>query len=166
MQSIVLIGPMGVGKTTIGKKLSKMVDLPFVDTDQLFTKQHGAISEFFEKHGERAFREIEEDIVANALVQPAVLATGGGVVLSDHTRTLLQEFFVVYLATDGRHMHSRLSGGNRPLLKNGIADWRRIYDSRKSLYEEVATVTVDTSNAQLASILETIQEEYRKHDKH
>lgn len=166
MQSIVLVGPMGVGKTTIGKKLAKALEMPFIDTDHLFVKEYGAIADYFEKYGEPAFREKEEDIVAGALTQTAVIATGGGVVLSDHTRTLLQEFFVVYLSTDGRHMRSRLSGGNRPLLKNGISDWRRIYDSRKSLYEDVATITVDTSNAQLSAILELIQEGHRNYDKH
>jgi shikimate kinase len=63
---------------------------------------------------------------------------------------------VVYLATDGKHMTSRLAGGSRPLLKDGISDWRRIYESRRSLYEQVADLTIDTSRVSLKSIVEEI----------
>ena len=149
---------MGVGKTTIGKKLAKQLGRPFIDTDQLFVKEHGQISEYFEKSGEATFRELEEGFVATALASDAVVATGGGAILSARTRTLLAEAFVVYLATDGRHMASRLSGGGRPLLKNGLQDWRRIYESRKHLYLEVANLEVDTSSLPLAGILEQNKE--------
>jgi shikimate kinase len=158
MPAIVLVGPMGVGKTTIGKKLAKALGLPFIDTDQVFVKEYGAITNFFEQSGETAFRDLEETIVAQAVAQTAVVATGGGAVLSERTRTLLEESFVVYLETDGRHMASRLSGGGRPLLKNGLADWRRIYEGRKALYIEVANLTVDTSNTPLAKIIDQIRE--------
>jgi shikimate kinase len=149
---------MGVGKTTIGKKLAKTLALPFIDTDQVFVKSHGEISAFFEEKGEPLFRDLEETIVAKSIAQEAVVATGGGAVLSQRTRTLLEDAFVVYLSTDGRHMASRLSGGGRPLLKNGLADWRRIYESRKALYVEVANVVVDTSTTTLARIIEQIKE--------
>jgi shikimate kinase len=147
---------MGVGKTTIGKKLAKRLDRVFVDTDQQFVQEHGAIAEFFEKSGEVLFRELEEGYVANALTQDIVVATGGGAVLSSKTRTLLNEAFVVYLATDGRHMASRLSGGGRPLLQNGLKDWRRIYENRKPLYREVADLEIDTSALPLTGIIEEI----------
>ena len=165
MSAIVLVGPMGVGKTTIGKKLAKVLGWQFLDTDQMFTKKHGDISAFFTEQGESQFRDIEEELVASAIAENAVVATGGGAVLRDRTRTLLGEVFVVYLATDGRHMRSRLSGGNRPLLKNGIADWRRIYESRKHLYQEVATITVDTSESPLAKIIDEILEGYKSHER-
>ena len=156
---------MGVGKTTIGKKLAKSLGLPFIDTDQVFVADHGSISDFFEQHGEAKFRELEESIVTEVLTKDAVVATGGGSVLSDHIRAELSIAFVVYLATDGRHISSRLSGGGRPLLQNGLADWRRIYESRKSLYEEVADLQVDTSNLPLAGIIEKIREGLAKDDR-
>lgn len=154
--AIVLVGPMGVGKTTIGKKLAKRLEVPFVDTDVLVTKQHGEIPKIFAELGEAKFREFEEACVLAAIAAPAVVATGGGAILSEHTRAALGETKVVYLSTDGKHMAARLVGGNRPLLKDGLADWRRIYESRRSLYEQVADVTVDTSGTSLKSLVELI----------
>lgn len=156
--AIVLVGPMGVGKTTIGKKLAKKLGLPFLDTDQLVVREHGPIPEIFEKQGEPIFRQFEEAAVLEAIANPAVVATGGGAVLSEHTRVALTQAKVVYLSTDGRHMASRLVGGNRPLLKDGISDWRRIYESRKDLYEQVADFTVDTSKMALKSVVDYIIE--------
>lgn len=160
MVALVLVGPMGVGKTTIGKKLAKSLGLPFVDTDARITEKFGRISEIFDRQGESHFREIEEECVINSLAENAVIATGGGAVLSEHTRAALASVFVVYLATDGRHMASRLQSGDRPLLKNGVADWRRIYESRRHLYEQVADLTVDTSGKALASVITEIRNAY------
>ena len=154
--AIVLVGPMGVGKTTIGKKLAKRLQVPFIDTDVLITKEHGEIPKIFEELGEAKFREFEEACVLRAIASPAVVATGGGAVLREHTRAALGEAKVVYLSTDGKHMASRLAGGNRPLLKDGVADWRRIYESRRALYEQVADVTIDTSGSPLKALVEEI----------
>lgn len=156
--AIVLVGPMGVGKTTIGKKLAKKLGIPFIDTDQLVARSNGPIDEIFEKQGESVFRRLEEEAVLEAISTPSVVATGGGAILSDQTRTALTGAKVVYLATDGRHIANRLVGGNRPLLKDGISDWRRIYESRKELYEQVADFTVDTSKMALKSIVDHIIE--------
>jgi shikimate kinase len=154
--AIVLVGPMGVGKTTIGKKLAKRLALDFIDTDQVVARQHGPIPQIFEEQGEPHFRALEEEAVLAAIASPAVVATGGGAVLSERTRAAFVQASVVYLATDGKHMASRLVGGNRPLLKDGVADWRRIYESRRHLYEQVADLTVDTSRVTLKSIIEKI----------
>ena len=154
--AVVLVGPMGVGKTTIGKKLAKKLEIPFIDTDVMITKRHGEIPKLFEELGEPTFREFEETCVLEAIAAPSVVATGGGAVLSQHTRAALSEAKVVYLSTDGKHMAARLAGGNRPLLRDGVADWRRIYESRRELYEQVADLTVDTSGKPLKSIVEEI----------
>lgn len=154
---VVLVGPMGVGKTTIGRKLAKSLGVPFRDTDALIVQQHGEIPKLFESLGERGFREIEESVVAEAIKQAGVVATGGGAVLSETTRAALKSSTVFYLSTDGRHMASRLAHGNRPLLKNGIEDWRRIYDERKPIYESCADFIINTSNQSLASAIEEIK---------
>jgi shikimate kinase len=155
---IVLVGPMGVGKSTVGRKLAKMLGLKFIDTDSVFVEEHGRISDFFEQHGEPRFRELEEEALAKSLVSPAVVATGGGVILSQKNRAALESVTVVYLSTDGKHIASRLKSGARPLLKNGVEDWRRIYDSRKHLYEQVADLEINTSGHPLNTTIAEIRE--------
>ena len=159
---VVLVGPMGVGKSTVGKKLAKRLELPFVDTDAVITKNHGDISAIFANRGEPVFREIESDVLVSLLNEPAVISTGGGAVLHEKSREALSLATVVYLSTDGKHIASRLKGGNRPLIKNGISDWRQIYNSRKPLYEQVADLTVDTSNSSLLQTIEAILEGLNK----
>ena len=155
---IVLIGPMGVGKTTIGKKLGRRLGLPFVDTDVIVTNAHGDIPEIFEKEGESAFRNYEEQALREALEVVQVVATGGGAVLSGTNQRVLENAVVIYLSTSGLHMKSRLENGNRPLLKNGIADWKAIYETRKPLYERLATFEIDTSAAGLGKTMDAICE--------
>ena len=157
-QPIVLIGPMGVGKTTIGKKLAKKLALDFVDTDALITKSHGEIPDIFENLGEEIFRTYEEDALREALSLVRVVATGGGAVLSGSNQRLLENAIVIYLSTNGLHMKSRLENGSRPLLKNGIADWKAIYEARKPLYERLATFEIDTSVAGLGKTVDDICE--------
>ncbi|MDE2386488.1 MAG: shikimate kinase [Actinomycetales bacterium] len=154
---VVLIGPMGVGKTTIGKKLAKALGLPFRDTDALVVQKHGSIPMLFETIGESGFRDLEEAVVAEAIQTEGVVATGGGAVLRQTTRDRLKSATVFYLSTDGRHMASRLANGNRPLLQNGIEDWRRIYDERKPIYETTADYVINTSNQSLASAIDEIK---------
>jgi shikimate kinase len=155
---IVLVGPMGVGKTTIGKKLAKILSIPFLDTDQIIVRSHGPIDEFFEKNGEPAFRTIEQGALKDAVQAPAVVATGGGAVLSESSRHLLASCTVIYLATDGKHMASRLRKSARPLLKNGLEDWNRIYDARRAIYKQVADFEIDTSGHSLAETITAIRE--------
>lgn len=155
---IVLIGPMGVGKSTVGKKLAKSLKVPFSDTDNLIAERHGKIAEIFANLGEDKFRSLEHQALADSLKQPGVVATGGGAILLQESRDLLKSATVVYLATDGKHMASRLRNGSRPLLQNGMDDWKRIYDSRRSIYEATADVTIDTSGHPLSQTISEIRE--------
>ncbi len=161
---IVLIGPMGVGKTTIGKKLAKTLELPFIDTDALITSSFGSPSEIFETQGEKAFRAIEEKVVADAIAADSVIATGGGAVLSGSTQRKLKECTVVYLSTDGKRIKSRLKGGSRPLLKNGFEDWKRIYEERKPLYEALASIEIDVSHISLKETIAEIVDRLKSDD--
>ena len=153
-----LIGPMGVGKTTVGKKLARALKVPFVDTDALVVAEHGEIAKIFEEQGEPVFRGFEEAAVQAAIAEPAVVATGGGAVLSQLTRDRLKAVTVIYLATDGRHIKVRLKGNKRPLVKNGFEDWQRIYTERKPIYESVADITVDTSGHSLGVTVSEIKQ--------
>lgn len=156
-EAIVLVGPMGVGKTTVGKKLAKALKRDFIDTDALIVDEHGAIEDIFSTQGEAVFREFEHRALATAIQGSAIVATGGGAVLLESSRDLLKNATVVYLATDGKHIASRLSHGNRPLIKNGMDDWKRIYESRKAIYQQVADFTVDTTGQPLATTVSEIR---------
>ena len=153
---IVLIGPMGVGKSTIGKKLAKKLGLTFVDTDLMIVKEHGPIPEIFKDKGEGVFRSYEELAVADAIKSPQVIATGGGAVLSGKNQRAIENAIVIYLSTSGQHMKSRLANGNRPLLENGISDWKRIYEERKPLYERLCDFEIDCSAASLSKTITEI----------
>lgn len=155
---IVLVGPMGVGKSTVGKKLAKALKLPFCDTDSLIVAEHGPIDKIFETSGEEEFRKIEHEALARSLRSPGIVATGGGTVLLEESQKLLKDATVVYLSTDGKHIASRLRKSSRPLIKNGIDDWRKIYDSRKAVYEKVADVEINTSGHPLSQTIAEIRE--------
>ncbi|MEY4411522.1 MAG: hypothetical protein RLZ69_1096, partial [Actinomycetota bacterium] len=132
--------------------------LPFIDTDAVVVAEHGEISNIFDTEGEGAFRRYEEDAMAHAISAPAVVATGGGAVLSALTQERLRDqATVIYLSTDGRHIKSRLVGGKRPLVKNGFEDWTRIYEERKPVYNAVADFTINTSGKSLAATIAEIK---------
>ena len=102
---LALIGFMGAGKTTLGRELARLTHRPFVDTDEEIEKRFGPIGELFER-GEPEFRRIEEQIVAEALAGPtAVIALGGGAVLSEETQARLESHRVHCLGA-GRRRHS------------------------------------------------------------
>lgn len=153
---LVLVGPMGVGKTTVGKKLAKELNTTFADTDKIIASEHGPISSLFERLGESGFREIESLVLSRCLEGVGIVATGGGVVTTESNRRALADHRVIYLSTDGKQIASRLSTRNRPLLNSGTDSWESIYSSRKSLYKEVATYEVDTSGKSLAAIVSEI----------
>jgi shikimate kinase len=121
-------------------------------------KQHGSIAKIFEKSGEQHFRALEHEFLLAALSTGSVVATGGGVVTQERNRLALKDSYVIYLSTNGRHMASRLLAGRRPLVKNGIADWKRIYEERKPLYEQVASVEIETSSKSLNTVVSEILE--------
>lgn len=153
---LVFIGPMGAGKTRIGRRVAKALDVPFLDTDKLVVAEHGPIAEIFETRGEPAFRDLERDAVAAALTENAVVSLGGGAVLHPDTRDALASKTVVLLTVTADAVAARINTSKRPLLKNGTGDWQRIYDERRSIYEELATTTFDTSNEPIERIAENI----------
>ncbi|AYF99114.1 shikimate kinase [Protaetiibacter intestinalis] len=141
----VFVGPMGSGKTRIGKRVAAALGVPFTDTDKVIVAQHGPIAELFDTHGEPHFRALERDTVREALTGAGIVSLGGGAVLDASTRELLAAHRVVYLTITAEAVASRLGDGKRPLVRGGIGDWQRIYDERKPVYESLASVTFDTS---------------------
>jgi shikimate kinase len=148
VSAIVLVGPMGVGKSTVGRLLAERLGAGYRDTDDDIVAEQGrTIAEIFVDEGEPAFRAIEKTAVHKALAEhDGVLALGGGAILDPDTRALLAGARVVYLSMDVEEAVKR-TGLNtaRPLLAvNPRKQWRELMDARRSLYEEVATAVVAT----------------------
>ena len=135
---LALIGVMGAGKSTLGRELAELTHRPFVDTDEEIEKRFGPIGELFER-GEPEFRRIEEQVVAEALAAPpAVIALGGGAVLSELTRERLERTaFVAWVTVDVETAWTRVSGSDRPLARDRES-FQRLYEQRKEIYEEIA----------------------------
>lgn len=141
----VFIGPMGSGKTRIGKRVARALEVDFTDTDKMIVASHGPIAEIFDTHGEPHFRALERAAVHDALQRGGVVSLGGGAVLDDDTRAELAALPVVYLTITSDAVAARLGDGKRPLVRGGIEDWVRIFEARRPIYESLAQTTLDTS---------------------
>ncbi|MFF4944058.1 3-dehydroquinate synthase [Streptomyces rubiginosohelvolus] len=145
---VVLVGPMGVGKSTVGELLAARLGTTYRDTDADVVAEAGKpIAEIFYDEGEEHFRALERRAVAAAVAgHPGVLSLGGGAVLDGATRELLAGRPVVYLSMDVDEAVRRVGlGAARPLLAvNPRRQWRELMDARRHLYEEVARTVVAT----------------------
>ncbi|MBG0856736.1 shikimate kinase [Streptomyces spinoverrucosus] len=147
---VVLVGPMGVGKSTVGRLLAERLGVGFRDTDEDIVAEQGrTIADIFVEDGESAFRAIEKQAVHTALAEhTGVLALGGGAILDADTRGLLAGHHVVYLSMDVDEA-ARRTGLNtaRPLLAiNPRKQWRELMEARRHLYVEVARSVVATDD--------------------
>jgi shikimate kinase len=143
---VVLIGPMGAGKTRIGKRVARILETGFQDTDKIIVAENGPIPAIFDEHGEDYFRALEREAVARALASDDVVALGGGAVLAPETRALLAFHRVVLVTVTPEAVAPRIGDGRRPLVLGGLPDWERIYAERRPIYEQLARLTVDTSH--------------------
>lgn len=146
--TVVLIGPMGAGKTTVAGLLGEAWGVPVRDTDaDIEASQGRSISEIFVDSGEEHFRVLEAAAVAEALVShDGVLALGGGAVLNPATRVLLARHRVVFLKVGLSDAVKRVGlGSARPLLLGNVRGRiKTLLDERTPIYESVASVVVDT----------------------
>lgn len=148
--SVFLIGPMGAGKSTIGRLLSAELQCDFVDSDKEIEQRCGAdIPWIFDMEGEEGFREREEQVIDELTQQSGiVLATGGGAVMRDINRNHLgARGTVVYLRTSVAQQLSRTEKDkNRPLLQkeNPEQILRDLFSVRDPLYREIADITIET----------------------
>jgi shikimate kinase len=137
---IVLVGMMGVGKSTIGKELSKSLDIPFLDIDDLIEKSESkTISKIFEQSGESYFRKREMEITLKALMQEnkAIISTGGGAIMNKVIRNnILNRSISVWLKLDTSSIMSRIGKNNkRPLiLQNTKVEIEKILEDRLIYY--------------------------------
>ena len=159
-RNIILIGYMGSGKSTVGKKAAKALEYKFLDTDALIEEAEGmAISKLFEEQGEAYFREKETETIRRLLTEPKgnIIATGGGLPMREGNAELLKELgTVIYLKAETDTLLKRLTGDtSRPLLQNG--DLREKIETmlaiRGPVYEKTADVVLQTDNMSFYEII-------------
>ena len=145
---LVLVGPMGAGKTTVGRLVADALGVDFLDTDEIVERETGrTVAEIFVDEGEARFRELERDAVAGALdSHDGVLALGGGAVMDPTTRERLAGHCVVFLRVGLSDAAQRVGlGVSRPLLLGNVRGrMKQLLDERAPVYEAVARHTVDT----------------------
>jgi shikimate kinase len=149
---VVLIGAPGAGKTRTGKRVARLLGVPFVDTDRRIVASHGPIATIFEQHGEPHFRALEREAVAAALREHAVVTLGGGAILDRHTRDDLEGKRVVQLTADRDAVEQRIAGGKRPLLAGGVEAWSALVAQRQPIYDSLSQLTIDTSHRPLDAV--------------
>lgn len=162
--NIYLIGPMGTGKTAVGKQLGRLLGEPFIDSDAEIERHAGVdIPYIFEREGEAGFRQREREVLAELCRREGiVLATGGGAVLSPENRRALQDTgVVVYLETSLAQQLQRVGKGRgRPMLKGTDLPRRlsQLREQREPLYQEIADITLSTDNRRVSRVAEMILE--------
>lgn len=155
----------GSGKSTVGRHVARQLGLPFVDTDHLIEQRIGcSIREYFELHGEPAFREVEAQVIqeATSAATPNVIATGGGAVLRDDNRAALHDrTTVMYLRTTPEDLARRLRHDtHRPLLQGGGGDalkrLRQLFQERDPLYRRAAHYVIETNRPSVHSLVNMV----------
>lgn len=147
--TIFLIGFMGVGKTTIGKELGELQQLPVIDMDHFIEAKEGrAIKDIFKEDGEDHFRAIETEVLKGLMTKEAVVTTGGGIVERQANRELLAEAETVFhLYCSFEVLWERLKEDcERPLVqKNSMDGLLELYNRRLPLYRSVSRIEIDTT---------------------
>lgn len=162
MRNLILIGPMGSGKTTVGKQLAKRTRMEFVDSDHMIEDRCGvSISTIFDIEGEDGFRKRETKMLEELCQRTdMVLATGGGAIATEENRILLRKSgFVVYLQTSIQTQLARTKKTrNRPLLENVDAEEKltELMEERGNLYEQEADLIVKSGDRVVAKVVDEI----------
>jgi len=165
INNIILVGPMGSGKTTIGRRLSESLNLDFFDSDLEIIDTTGvSIDHIFDVEGEKGFRTRECDVLKKLCNMPnIVLATGGGAVMLEENRELIKKAgSVVYLSSSVDQILRRTAKSKtRPLLEksnNRRKTITGILEARDSLYKEVASLIINTNGKKLNEVIDEIIE--------
>lgn len=157
---IALVGMPGGGKSTVGKQLARCIGVPFVDSDHEIERRiDGSIKQFFESHGEAAFRDLETEVIADLLARSGecVLATGGGAVLRERNREILHDgATVLYLRSTPEDLYRRLRHDTtRPLLqvRDPLAKLRELHQQRDPLYRRCAHYVLEAQRPSVHALV-------------
>jgi shikimate kinase len=156
---VAIVGYMGSGKTTLGCLLARATGLECVDLDRAISKNAGKeIPEIFAEHGEKSFRDLEQEALREALggKGPCVIACGGGVILRPENRALLHDVTTVFLREDTGVLYRRTRGPGRPLRAASQEEFETRYAERLSLYREVADIEVEVDGRPPSLVLEEV----------
>lgn len=167
-RSLVLVGLMGCGKSSIGRRLATRLALPFIDADEEIERvARKSISEIFTDHGEAFFRDREAKVIARLLSGgPQVLATGGGAFMTEETRAQIREAGIsIWLRAELPVLMRRVGKRDtRPLLKDSDPEavMRRLMDARYPVYAE-ADITVESRDVPHEAIVSEIVNALTRH---
>lgn len=162
--NLFLVGPMGAGKSAVGRHLARLLHLEFLDSDEEIEARTGVdIAFIFEKEGEKGFRKREVKIIDElSQREGVVLATGGGAVVDPDSRSRLgARGFVVYLHTTVKQQLERTrSGRERPLLEDGNKEkiLQELMEQRDPLYREISDLIVETDGRRVQTVAREIQD--------
>ncbi|MCH1403529.1 MAG: shikimate kinase [Candidatus Nanopelagicales bacterium] len=162
----IIIGAPGAGKTSVGRRVAERLGLEFHDSDAAIEKRAGKpVSDIFLSDGETEFRRLEREVIAESLKDiDGVLSVGGGAVLDPDTREAFSRHTVVWLEVDLGNATKRVGMNSaRPLLMGNVrGTMATMLNERTPLYEEVATVTVDTSGRPLKDVVDDVVAELKR----
>lgn len=167
-QNLFLIGPMGAGKTTVGRQLAHSMALDFFDSDTEIQKRTGVdITTIFEFEGEEGFRKREKNIIDELTKKESVvLATGGGAILDpDNRRVLSSRGFVIYLHCTPEQQYERIyRDRNRPLIQTEapLERLRELMEVREPLYRETADLIIVSDRRNAQTVAKDIQNKLAK----
>jgi shikimate kinase len=167
LKKIVLIGPPGAGKSSIGKALAKELNLDFIDSDSEIEKiSHKKISEIFIEDGEPAFRLLEVDVVRKVLADfNGVISLGGGAPISKEIKEVLRnaDYPVVFIDVSIAQAATRIGfNKDRPLLLvNPRQQWISLMNDRRAIYEELASQTISSDNQKPHEVAKQISEKLK-----
>ena len=162
----IIIGAPGAGKTSVGRRVAETLGVAFHDSDAAIQKRTGKpVSDIFLSDGEAEFRRLEREVIAESLKDvDGVLSVGGGAVLDPDTREAFSHHTVVWLEVDLATATQRVGMNSaRPLLMGNVRGTMiTMLNERTPLYQEVATITVDTSGRSVKAVVSDVVEELKR----